>query len=74
MLNVIKYKLVIYLNFISDRKSLGYEVLNDTSCGMKLVSITNSTLLLIRPSNVKDKTKRLIIVISLAMVVYFSGL
>lgn len=64
----------MYLNFISDRKSLGYEVLNDTSCGMKLVSITNSTLLLIRPSNVKDKTKRLIIVISLATVVYFSGL
>ena len=64
----------MYLNFISDRKSLGYEVLNGTSCGMKLVSITNSTLLLIRPSNVKDKTKRLIIVISLAMVVYFSGL
>ena len=64
----------MYLNFISDRKSLGYEVLNDTSCGMKLVSITNSTLLLIRPSNVKDKTKRLIIVISLATVLYFSGL
>lgn len=64
----------MYLNFISDRKSLGYEVLNDTSCGMKLVLITNSTLLLIRPSNVKDKTKRLIIVISLARIVYFSGL
>jgi hypothetical protein len=74
ILKVLKSKLVMYLNFISDRKSLGYEVLNDTSCGMKLVSITNSTLLLIRTSNVKDKTKRLIIVISLGTVVYFSGL
>lgn len=41
---------------------------------MKLVSISNSTLLVISPSNVKDKTKRLIIVISLATVVYFSVL
>lgn len=48
--------------------------MKDTSCGMKLVSITNSTLLLLSPSNVKDKTKRLIIVISLATVVYFSVL
>lgn len=57
----------MYPNFIEDRKSLGYEVLNDTSCGIKLVQITDSTVLLIRnlPSNVKHKTKRVILVITL---------
>jgi len=57
----------MYPNFIEDRKSLGYEVLNDTSCGIKLVQITDSTVLLIRnlPSNVNHKTKRVILVIAL---------
>ena len=66
----------MYPNFIEDRKALDYEVHNDTSCGIKLVLITDSTVLLIRnlPPNVKRKTKRLIIVISLATVVYFNGL
>ena len=37
----------MYPNFIEDRKSLGYEVLNDTSCGIKLVQITDLIVLLI---------------------------
>ena len=66
----------MYPNFIEDRKSLGYEVLNHTSCGIKLVQITDSTVLLIRnlPSNVNHKTKRVILVIALVSGVWFSNL
>ena len=66
----------MYPNFIEDRKGLGYEVLKDTSCSIKLVSITNSTVLLIRnlPSNVNHKTKRVILVIALVSGVWFSNL
>lgn len=48
----------MYPNFIEDRKSLDYEVLNDTSCGIKLMQITDSTVLLIRnlPLNVNQKS------------------
>lgn len=34
----------MYINFIEDQKALGYEVLRDTSCGMKLVLIIDSTV------------------------------
>jgi hypothetical protein len=34
----------MYINFIEDRKALGYEVLRDTSCGIKLVLIVDSTV------------------------------
>ena len=66
----------MYPNFIEDRKSLGYEVLNDTSYGIKLVQITDSTVLLIRnlPSNVNHKTKRVILMIALVSGVWFSNL
>ena len=44
----------MYPNFISDRKNLGYEVLRDTSCGIKLVLIFNSTVpRLLKPSKCK---------------------
>lgn len=45
----------MYPNFSEDRKSLGYELINDTSCGIKLVLITDSTVQLIKnlPSNAK---------------------
>ena len=64
----------MYINFIEDRKALGYEVLKDTNCGMNLVSITDSIVLLIKdrevvygfvrniPSNVKYKTKSVSVV------------
>ena len=66
----------MYPNYIEDRKALGYEVLNDTSCGIKLVLITDSTVRLIRnfPSNVKSKSKRRILVIFLVSTVWFSNL
>ena len=66
----------MYIGYIEDRKSMGYDVLLDTSCGIKLVSITNSTLLLIRnlPSNGNYTTKRIILVIALVSGVWFSNL
>lgn len=66
----------MYPNYIENRKALGYKVLNDTSCGMKLVLITDSTVILIRnfPSNVTHKTKRVILVIAFVSGVWFSNL
>ena len=66
----------MYPNFSEDRKSLGYELINDTSCGVKLVLITDSTVQLIKnlPSNAKYKTKRVILVITLASGFWFSNL
>jgi len=66
----------MYPNFIEDRKALGYEVHNDTSCGIKLLLITDSTVILIRnlSSNINHKTKRVILVITLVSVVWFSNL
>ena len=44
----------MYPNFLSDRKYLGYEVLRDTSCGIKLVLIVDSTVpRLLKPSKCK---------------------
>ena len=58
----------MYPNFSEDRKALGYELINDTSCGIQLVLITDSTVQLIKnlTSNAKYKTKRVILVIALA--------
>jgi hypothetical protein len=66
----------MYPNYIKNRKALGYKVLNDTSCGMRLVLITDSTVILIRnfPSNVTHKTKRVILVIAFVSGVWFSNL
>lgn len=38
----------MYQNYIDNRKYLEYEALIDTSCGRKLVLITDSTVLLIK--------------------------
>jgi hypothetical protein len=56
-------------------KNWGYKALKDTNCGMKikLVPITESTVLLIR-SKVNHKTKRVILVISFINIVLFSNL
>ncbi len=66
----------MYIGYIEDRKIMGYDVELDTSCGIKLVSFPNSTLLLIRnlSLNLKGKSKRIVVVISLATVVWFSNL
>lgn len=66
----------MYVSYINDRKELGYEVVKDTNYGIELVSTTESTVLLIRnlSFNLKGKSKRIVVVISLATVVLFSNL
>jgi len=70
----------MYLNYINDRKSMGYECLTDTRCGDQLVLITDSTALLIRnitlnviTLNVKRKSKRIVVVIILVFTLCFSN-
>jgi hypothetical protein len=59
----------MYLNYLNDRKALGYEALKDSKCGMKLVLITDLTLLLIRnlSLNGKGRSKRIIVVVWLGV-------
>jgi len=66
----------MYPIFSEDRKSLGYELINGTSCGIKLVLITDSTVQLIKnlPSNANYKTKRVILGITLASGFWLSNL
>jgi len=65
----------MYLGYLQDRKLLGYPALKDTSCGIKLVLITDQTVLLIRnlPSNVKGKSKRIMVVICLEVLLIFGN-
>ena len=76
----------MYINFIEDRKALGYEVLRDTSCGIKLVLIVDSTVpRLLKPSKCKRqfvkklpskvnrKSKRVIVVITLVSTLWLSN-
>lgn len=72
----------MYPNFLSDRKYLGYEVLRDTSYGIKLVLIVDLTVLrLLKPSKCKRqfvskvnrKSKRVIVVITLVSTLWFSN-
>ena len=71
----IREVLLMYIGYLHDRKLLGYPALKDTSCGIKLVLITDSTVLLIRnlPLNLKIKSKRIIIVVTLVSTVWFSN-
>ena len=66
----------MYVMYVNDRKQLGYKVVKDTNDGIKLVLIADSTVLLIRnlSLNLKGKSKRIFVVISLAPVVWFSNL
>ena len=46
----------MYINFIDDRKTIGYEVLKDTSCSIKFVLIVDSTIpKLLKPSKCKQQ-------------------
>ena len=65
----------MYPNYINDRKSLGYECLLDTQCGNRLVLITDSSVVFVKnvTLNLKTKSKRIVVVISLATVVCFSN-
>lgn len=53
----------MYVNYLNDRKQLGYECLKDTLCGNKLVLITDSSVVFVK--HVKHKTKIIIYVIIL---------
>jgi hypothetical protein len=61
----------VYVNYVNDRNQLGYKAVKDTNCGIKLVLITESTVLPISnlPLNVKGKSKRIMVVICFLMLV-----
>lgn len=65
----------MYIGYLQDRKVLGYQALSNRSCGIKLVLITDSTVLLIRnlPLNIKGKNKRIIIGIGLEVLLIFGN-
>lgn len=65
----------MYVNYVNDRKQLGYKTVKDTNDGTKLVLIQDSIVLLIRNLclNLKGKGKRVVIVISLITIVWFSN-
>lgn len=56
----IKGVLLMSIGYLHDRKLLGYPALKDRSCGIKLMLITDSTILLIRnlSLNGNNKSKR----------------
>ena len=65
----------MYINFVYDRKSLGYKCLIDTQCGNRLVLITDSSVVLVKNVilNGKRKSKRVIFVIIAGMIIIFSN-
>ena len=65
----------MYLNFVNDRRLIGYKVVKDTNDGIKLVLITDRAVILIRnlSLNLNGKSKRIIGVISFATLVWFSN-
>jgi len=58
----------VYVNFVNDRKQLGYECLKDTLCGNKLVLITDSSVIF-----VKHKSKRIVFVSIVVTTLLFSN-
>jgi len=60
----------MYINFLNDRKALGYECLADTLCGSELVLITDSSVIF--DKNVTLNGKRKIFVIIAGMMIIFS--
>ena len=64
----------MYMNFLNDRKSLGYECLIDTQCGNQLVLITNSSILLVRYRFrlVYEQNKQIISVVIICLGLTFS--
>ena len=61
----------MYINYVNDRKSLGYKCLVDIQCGNRLVLITDSSLGFVK--NVTLNGKRQIFVIIIGMLVIFSN-
>ena len=65
----------MYINFVNDRKQLGYECLKDTLCGNKLVLITDSSVIFVKhvSLNVKHKSKRIVFVSIVVTTLLFSN-
>ena len=61
----------MYINYVNDRKSLGYKCLVDTQCGNRLVSITYPSVVFVK--NVTLNGKRKIFVIIAGMIIIFSN-
>ena len=57
----------MYINYVNDRKQLGYEVVKDTNCDIELLLIRNL------PLNVKRKSKKIIIVSILISTLWFNN-
>lgn len=58
----------MYINYINDRKQLGYKVAKDTDDGIKLVLISNLPIRNLS-LNLKGRSKRVVVVISLITIV-----
>ena len=54
----------MYIDYLDDRKSLGYPALKDTRCGIKLVFINDP---------MKSESKRIMVVICLEMLLIFGN-
>lgn len=65
----------MYVNYVNDRKELGYGCLKDTLCGNKLVLITDSSVVFVKhvSLNVKHKSKRIIFVRIVVITLIFSN-
>lgn len=67
----------MYINYVTDRKQLGYKkVVKDTNDGIKLVLITESSIVLIKnlSLNLKNKSKRIFVVVTLVKALCFSNI
>ena len=57
----------MYVNYVNDKKQLGYKLVKDTNCGIELLLIRNL------PLNVKRKSKKIIIVSILISTLWFNN-
>ena len=51
----------MYVNYLQDRKILGYEALNNTKCGTELMEIIDSTVLFVKKVSLNGKRNFIII-------------
>ena len=66
----------MYLHFVNDRKLLSYKILKYKNNGIQLILITNQAVTVIRnfSLNINGKTTRIVVVFSLATIVWFINL
>lgn len=58
----------MYVNYINDRKSSGYQCLIDVQCGNELVFITDSSLLFVKNATLSGKRKIFVIILGVMFV------